>query len=249
MPVSAFQDQTFLIAGASKGIGYALAEHLSRAGASLLLHASNDASVSALKERLSGYNHTYFAADFTDTQSLEPLVKQALGDGCKLDGFVNCVGLRSRKPLHLLKPSHVAAILQANVASFIEMVRLVTHKSVAAPSMSIVQLSSISALVGSPGITAYAASKAATDSAVRCMAKELTKKNIRVNSIVCGQINTEAYQELMSSKPGAEDKVLERQYMGLGEPADVVNLISFLLSSESKFINGACLPADGGFLT
>ena len=81
------------------------------------------------------------------------------------------------------------------------------------------------------------------------MAKELYKKEIRINSIISGQVNTEAYQDLMNTKTDKIDPVLERQYLGLGEPDDVANLILFLLSNKSRFITGTALNADGGFLS
>ena len=96
--------------------------------------------------------------------------------------------------------------------------------------MSIVSISSISSIVGGKGVTTYAASKAAIDTAIRCLAKELHKKSIRINSVLSGQINTEAYKELMDSKTDKKDQVLDRQYLGLGEVNDVANVILFLLS-------------------
>ena len=75
------------------------------------------------------------------------------------------------------------------------------------------------------------------------------KKSIRINSVLSGQINTEAYKELMDSKTDKKDQVLDRQYLGLGEVNDVANVILFLLSEKSKFITGSSVPVDGGFLS
>ena len=124
-----------------------------------------------------------------------------------------------------------------------------TKKNQFNPGLSIISISSISSTVGGSGVTIYAASKAAIDAAIRCLAKELHKKNIRINSVISGQINTEAYKDLMNSKTDKIDQVLDRQYLGLGEPEDVANVILFLLSENSKFITGSSVPADGGFLS
>ena len=156
--------------------------------------------------------------------------------------------MRSRRPINLIKPSHTSHVLATNVTSFLEMVRIITKKNQFNPALSIVSISSISSVVGASGNTAYAASKAAIDASIRCLSKELYKKSVRINSILCGQINTESYKELMNSKTDKIDKVLERQYLGLVEPDDVTNLILFLLSSRSKYITGKSLPMDAGYL-
>jgi NAD(P)-dependent dehydrogenase (short-subunit alcohol dehydrogenase family) len=140
-------------------------------------------------------------------------------------------------------------VLNTNVTSFLEMVRLVTKKNQFNPGLSIVSISSVSSLVGGPGVAVYAASKAAIDASIRCLAKELYKKEIRINSVISGQINTLAYQKFIESKTDSIDPVLERQYLGLGNTNDVANVILFLLSVKSRFISGAAVPADGGFLS
>jgi NAD(P)-dependent dehydrogenase (short-subunit alcohol dehydrogenase family) len=247
--VKKFENKHILITGASKGIGFDLAENLNNLGAKLILHASSDEGIQKLKERFSNTEHVFFQANFSEPQMLEDAWQSQISRDVKLDGFVNCVGLRSRRPLNLLKPNHVIEIMLANVASFIEMTRLVCKKNAYNPGLSIVTISSIAAHSGGPGVTAYAASKAATEAAVRCLAKELFKKEIRVNSLVCGQINTEAYSDLMDSKGEQTDTILERQYLGLGTTQNISDILLFLLGKESGFITGSTIPADGGYLS
>jgi NAD(P)-dependent dehydrogenase (short-subunit alcohol dehydrogenase family) len=244
-----FENKYILITGASKGIGFTLAENLDNLGAKLILHASTDAGMNKLTDSFANKGHLLFKADFSDPLSLEEAWQSQINQDIKLDGFVNCVGLRSRRPLTLLKPAHVMQILNANVASFIEMCRLICRKNGFNPGLSIITISSIAAHSGGPGVTAYAASKAATEAAVRCLAKELFKKEIRVNSLVCGQVNTSAYADLMETKSDATDTILERQYLGLGSTQNITNILLFLLGGESCFITGSAIPADGGYLS
>jgi len=244
-----FKDKYFLITGASKGIGFALAERLYALGAGLILHAATDESLEKLKFRFKDSKHRFIKANFFDPESLEQVWQSQMDKNLALSGFVNCVGVRSRRPINLLKPSHVTEVLSANVTSFIEMVRLITKKGNYLPGLSMISISSISAHSGGSGVTAYAASKAATEAAVRCLAKELYKKEIRINTLVCGQVKTEAYDELMASKSDTEDKVLERQYMGLASTQNITDILLFLLSNQSRFITGSSMPADGGYLT
>jgi NAD(P)-dependent dehydrogenase (short-subunit alcohol dehydrogenase family) len=246
--MSEFKNKKILITGASKGIGFALAEYLDECGASLLLHASSDGGIDRLKERFLSVSHSFWQADFFNPEAFESNLTGILDDFGPLDGFVNCVGVRMRRPVNLLNVKIIQETMTANFISYIEIVRLITKRNRYNAGLSIVTISSISAHAGSPAVSIYAASKAATESANRCLAKELFKKNIRVNSVVCGQINTEAYQDLMSSKGNETDVVLERQFMGLGMTSDVTKIITFLLSNESNFISGHSIPADGGYL-
>ncbi len=242
-----FKNKTILITGASQGIGFSTAVLLDSLGANLVLHASKEESIERLKTVFNSNRHLFFRTDFSSPDDIESKFKEIVLD-IKFDGYVNCVGMRSRRPINLIKPSHTNQILNTNVTSFLEMVRIITKKNHFNPGLSIISISSISSTVGGSGVTVYAASKAAIDAAVRCLAKELHKKSVRINSVISGQINTEAYKDLMNSKTDKIDQVLERQYLGLGEPEDVANVILFLLSEKSKFITGSSVPVDGGFL-
>jgi NAD(P)-dependent dehydrogenase (short-subunit alcohol dehydrogenase family) len=243
-----FKNKKIFITGASKGIGYALAEHLNVAGANLLLHASSEEGILKLRNRFNTENHFFWQSDFLKPEDFESSLSRVLEQFGPLDGFVNCVGVRMRRPINLLNVKIMQETMTANFVSYIEIVRLITKRNRYNAGLSIITISSISAHAGSPAVSIYAASKAATESANRCLAKELFKKNIRVNTIVCGQINTEAYQDLMNSKGNEADVVLERQFMGLGEPSDITKIITFVLSNDSKFISGHSIPADGGYL-
>ena len=243
-----FKNKTILITGASAGIGFSTAVLLESLGANLVLHASKEESIKKLKTIFKSNRHLFFQADFSNPYDIESKFKEIVL-GIKFDGYVNCVGIRSRRPINLIKPSHTNQILNTNITSFLEMVRVITKKNQFNPGLSIVSISSISSTVGGSSVTIYAASKAAIDAAIRCLAKELHKKSIRINSVISGQINTEAYKDLMNSKTDKIDQVLDRQYLGLGEPKDVANVILFLLSENSKFITGSSVSADGGFLS
>lgn len=242
-----WKDKVILITGASSDIGTAIATKLDALGAQLVLHASGPDSAVSLEERF-GKKHRVTSADFSSPLDLGKSFKEVLKD-IKLNGYVNCVGLRSRRPLKMLKPEHISEIMTVNFASYLEMLRIVTKRGQYSEGLSIVAISSIAAQSGGPGVTAYAASKAAVDAANRCLSNELYGKKIRLNSIVCGQVNTSAYEELMAGKTDKEDKVLQRQFMGIAEPQEIADMALFLLSEQSKFMTGSCLYADGGYLT
>ncbi len=242
-------NKNILITGASRGIGFDLAELLDQKGCNLLLHAGSDLGIQRLKEVFGGSDrHCFWQADFSKPDMLAVTLQETLQFFGPLSGYVNCVGLRVRRPLNLLNVAIATEAFATNVVSHLEVVRIITRKGLFAKGLSIVGISSIASHIGSPGVSIYAATKAAMESANRCLSKELFTKGIRINSIIAGQVNTEAYKELMQSKDSQVDLVLDRQYMGLIEPRGVAAMCVFLLSEQSQYINGSSLPVDGGYL-
>jgi NAD(P)-dependent dehydrogenase (short-subunit alcohol dehydrogenase family) len=242
-----FENKLIVICGASKGIGFNLAQTIDALGGTMVLHTNSDEGLQKLKQTFEPNKHMFLQANFSEPTQLEQAWQEQVGSVYKVDGFVNCVGLRSRRPINLLNAELVLEVMSANFVSHLEMIRILTKKNSYNAGLSIVGISSIAAHSGGAGVTAYAASKAAMEAATRCLAKELHKKQIRLNTVVCGQIHTEAYDSLMETKTDS-DQVLERQFMGLGKPQEVTDIILFLLSEESRFITGAAIPADGGYL-
>lgn len=243
-----FSGKNILITGAAIGIGKATAELLSNLGASIILVDIDEEMLHKTSSLLSNGPHLSMTFNMAENEGIEGLVKSIIAQTGPLDGFVHCVGIRSRRPLSLLTTKILSEVLNINFSSFVEIVRCITKKNHFNEGLSIVGVSSIAAQRGGAGVTAYAASKAAMDAAVRCLAKELAPKKIRLNTVVPAQINTPAYAELMKMKGNEEDQTLSRQYLGLGEAEDVAAAITFLLGQHSRFISGTALPVDGGFL-
>lgn len=236
------------IAGASSDIGIEIARTLTEEGLALILHANGDSGKSRLEQEFKehiGATHQIVQCDFSDLESmnerLAPIFKEF-----PLSGMVNCVGIRSRRPLKMLKPAHVSEVLSINFLAFIELCRIATGRNHFKPGLSIVQISSISAQSGGASVTAYAASKAASDAAVRSLAKELSSKSIRINSLLCGQVDSAEYHKLMEGK--SSDLVMERQYLGLVQTREIADIVLFLLSERSGKMSGQLIPVDGGFL-
>lgn len=244
-----FTGKQILITGASIGIGKETAILLSKLGAKVLLLDIDENGLREAMPFLEGEGHHYFCYDLSNLDGIEQKVKEIVETCGAIDGFVNCVGIRSRRPLSMITPKVLNEVMNVNFGAFIELIRNITKKKNFNEGLSIVGISSISSQKGGTSVTAYAASKAAMDSAVRCLAKELAPKKIRLNTVVPAQINTPAYAKMLTMSGGAEDITLTRQYLGLGEPSDVANTIVFLLSNSSRFITGSSIPVDGGFLS
>jgi NAD(P)-dependent dehydrogenase (short-subunit alcohol dehydrogenase family) len=244
-----FKAKRILITGAATGIGKETAILLSKLGAKLILLDINQEGLKEVVSCLKGIEHVYFMFDLGNLEGIELKIDEMVSTCGPVDGFVHCAGIRCRRPLSMIKPKVIDEVMRLNFGSFIELVRCLSKKNHFNKGMSIVGISSISSQKGGMSVTAYAASKAAMDSAVRCLAKELAPKKIRLNTVVPAQINTPAYFDFLKMNGGAEDETLSRQYLGLGEPIDVANTIAFLLSNSSRFITGSAIPVDGGFLS
>ena len=117
--------------------------------------------------------------------------------------------------------------------------------------MTIVGVSAIGAYLGNSTKTAYCASKSAMNSAVRCMAKELSSKKIRINTVAPGVTDTPMAKisEDYGADSDAYKQILERQYLGICQPEDIANSIAFLMSDMSRMITGNCICVDGGKLS
>ena len=246
-----FNGKCILIAGGAKGIGRETGILLSKLGAKVVLMDLKKSDLLDAIACMEGENHLYYEYDLNNLEGIQNLMKEIVSISGPFDGFVHCVGVRSRRPLSLTTPAVISQILNVNFISFVEIIRNISKKNNFNEGLSIIGISSISSQIGHKSVTAYAASKAAMDSAVRCLAKELGSKKIRLNTVVPSTINTHVYKEFISSIDDTDknNEFPARQHLGLGEPIDVANTIAFLLSKSSRFITGSAIPVDGGFLS
>jgi len=246
-----FTGKQVFITGATAGIGKETAVTLSRLGAKLILLGHLEGELTDTMSILDGKGHHAVVYDLSDLAGIEPMIRELYAIRGPFDGFVHCVGIRSRRPLAMITPVIMREVINTNLGSFLELVRCISRKGNFNPGLSIVGISSISSQRGHKGVTIYAASKAGLEAAGRCLAKELATKGIRVNTVVPAQIDTPAYREFLkiSGENDESPDLLSRQYLGLGQPSDVANVIAFLLGGSSRFITGSAIPVDGGFLS
>jgi NAD(P)-dependent dehydrogenase (short-subunit alcohol dehydrogenase family) len=179
---------------------------------------------------------------------IEPQLNQITKECGPFNGFVYCAGIGGVRPLSLTKYSFTHEMMNANLYSFIEMVRCITKKRCFAPAGSIVSISSVSSIKGLKSKIAYSASKAALDASVRSMAAELSEKKIRVNSILKGWVTSDMQKDFIKSNMElSENDDFKRQLLGAIEPVEIANTVAFLLSDATKTITGTSLLLDGGY--
>lgn len=240
-----------LVTGASQGIGRETAIQICRLGAKVSLISRNEEKLIATLGLLDGKDNEVYPYDLKNIEDIEKLVKLIVSKRGAFDGLVHCAGIATMRPLSMTKYDFLHDMMLINFYAFVELVRCISKKKNHNKGASFVGMSSIASKAGDKSKIAYCASKSAMDAAVRCMAKELEPKKIRVNTVVAGLIKTDMYKEIID-KVGDDSvnlNVLDKQYMGMGEPLDIANSIAFLLSDASKFITGTGLIADGGYLS
>lgn len=240
-----------LVSGASSGIGRETSILLSKLGARLTLLARREEQLKETLCMLDGDGHTYCSFDLSKIDDIEAMIKSLVQSHGAFDGFVHSAGISSYRPLAQMKKVAIEKVMDINYYSFVELIRCITKRNQFNEWLSIVGISSISSIVGNQSKTAYCASKAAMDASIRCMAKELSTKKIRVNSVTPGLVKTEFFETFQDKGTDSEDAkaILRRQYLGVCESTDIANAIAFLLSSASRMITGSTIIVDGGRLS
>jgi len=245
------QGKHILVTGASSGIGRACAIHFSRSGAKVTLLARNEARLQETLSKMSGGGHIVIPYDLANIDGIEAMVDSVVKTQGKLDGLMYCAGDCYRYPLAVCKPPVVQASMQINYFAFVETLRCSAKKRNSSNGASFVCMSSDASLKGEKCLLTLGSSKAALNYTVRCAAKELAARKIRVNAISASYIGGSMIVQETRSMLG-EDQVnriiQEQQPLGEGQPQDIANMAAFLISEEARFITGTIMLVDGGYM-
>lgn len=245
-----FRDRVILITGAAQGIGFACADYLSGLGAKIcMIDVDKNGHQAAEKIKAE-----FYECDVTRKADITATLKTITERHGKIDGLINNAAILHKAPFLELSEQDFDRVLSVNLkGSFLmgqavaqQMVRQIENKI--ETLNSIVNMSSVNAVLAIPDITPYVVSKGGLNQLTKVMALSLAPHGIRVNGIGPGSIETEMLKSVMNNE-AARHMILSRTPIGrAGQPHEIASVAAFLLGSESSYITGQTIYADGGRL-
>lgn len=241
-----FAGKVALVTGGSRGIGSAIAEALARAGAQLAILARDGANAEAVAHGLGNGTARGFACDVTDAQRVEATVdavEQAFG---QIDILINNAGTTRDNLLFRVSEDDWDTVLDTNLKGAFLVTKHAARGMIKRRWGRIVNITSVVGISGNKGQANYTASKAGLIGFTKSVAKELASRNVLVNAIAPGFIDTELTRRI---SPAARDTLIQGIPLGrLGEGADVASAVLFLASEYASYITGQVLVVDGGMV-
>ncbi len=243
-----FKGKTALVTGASRGIGRAVAVALARGGANVALnYAGNEAAANeALKLVLAAGapKAKLYRFDVADPGACGAAVEQVIADLGGLDVLVNNAGIAVDQLVMRLKDEDWNRQIQVNLTGTFNLIRAAARPMMKARRGAIVNVASVVGETGNAGQAAYAAAKAGQIGLTKSVARELASRNIRVNAVAPGFIDTDMTAALPEA---ARTKLMEGIPLArLGTAEDVANAVAFLASDQASYVTGEVLRVNGG---
>lgn len=233
-------NKTYLITGGTSGIGLQVATDLAAKGAKVVIVGSNPTKLEHAVSQLPTENYG-ICFDLKNLNKIGDIFAQCAEWSIVFDGMVHCAGI---SPLMLVRENDVQTMLDTfavNYFSFVELVKYFQREMTSASAASIVAISSITASQASNRQSVYGSSKAALEETVRCLAKELMLRHIRVNAVAPGVVESEMLAQLETKSNG-----IARSPLGIIPAEQVSRLILYLLSDDAAYMTGSILKMDAG---
>lgn len=242
--------KNYLIIGASSGIGAACARELFNDADNLILVGRNKERLDAVSEEC-GCNTHVCVYDLNDLNNLKDIFSVCKEKGFRLDGMVYSAGINADCPIKVSQISLMQEAMTVNCFAFIEAGKYFYSKSFSNDGASIVAISSISSITCEKGMALYSASKAALNAVVKTMAKEYSRRQIRVNAILPAGVDTPMARQKMAAlgtvkEPGRVEDTQSGQYLGLIPDVVVAHNARFLMSQDSVYTTGELMIIGAG---
>ncbi len=237
-----------LVTGASRGIGSAIALELAAQGAAVAGTATSSSGADQISRMLveRGFKGRGFTLNVTDERQMEQVLDAAQAEFGRLYALVNNAGITRDNLLMRMKDSEWDDIMETNLKAVFRLCRLCMRELIRAREGRIINIVSVSGEMGNPGQTNYAAAKAGVIGFSKSLAREIASRNVTVNCIAPGFIDTDMTRALPEAQRQA---VLQHIPLGrLGQPAEVAAAVAFLASPLAAYITGATIDVNGGML-
>ncbi len=242
-----FQEKTAIVTGGARGIGRAICLELARRGCGIAFNYSRSADqAQALLGEISALGRTVldFQADAADSACVEAMVREVKEKLGRIDYLVNNAGIIRDKLLLRMSESEWDEVIDTNLKGAFNFSKAVAGIMLRSRSGSILNISSVSGVVGMAGQTNYSASKAGLIGLTKAMAKELAGRNVTVNALALGLIETDMIRSLPEEYKNTMLKSIPLGRFGTAE--EVGRLAAFMLSNDARYITGQVIQLDGG---
>ena len=231
------ENKVVLVTGAGRGIGKVIAEQFVADGAVVYANDLNEVVIDGAKS---------ICFDVTDSAALKAGLMQIYKAEGRIDCVVSNAAVIANQKLGMVTKPLLEKMYAVNVFAVIDIMQIVSRLMARNGGGSIINMASVTGVVGSPGQVAYSASKGAVIAMTKSAAKELSPMGIRVNAVAPGIIKTERFEELYEVSGEKIDQRISRIALGrLGTPQDVANAVAFLASDRASYISGQILGVDG----
>ena len=243
------ENKVCLVTGAGRGIGRVIAEQLASDGAVVYTADLAMGDMEAWATKTAADNNTRvvpMVMDVTDTAAVKNGLMSIHKTEGRIDVVVNNAAIIQNQKLGMVTKPLLEKMFAVNVFAVIDIMQIASRLMARTGGGSIVNIASVTGVVGSPGQVAYSSTKGAVISATKSAAKELSPMQIRVNAVAPGIIKTERFEELYEASGDKIDQRISRIALGrLGSPQDVANAVAFLASDRASYISGHILGVDG----
>jgi len=233
-----------LVTGASRGIGKAIAEHLAAMGATVIGTATTEGGADNISAYLRDCGGRGMCLNVTDADSVAAVIK-AIGDEFgAVSILVNNAGITRDNLLMMMKEDQWQDIIDTNLTSIYRLSKAVLRSMMKARKGRIINIASVVGLTGNPGQTNYSATKAGMLGFSKSLAREIGSRNITVNCVAPGFIDTDMTRELPEEQ---RDALINQIPLNrLGDPADIAAAVAFLASPAAAYITGETINVNGG---
>lgn len=242
-----FENQVAVVTGAGRGIGHAIAVRLANEGARVASVSRTEANAQRTADEINAGRADAakaYAVDVADHAAAQKIGAQILEDFGRVDILVNNAGV-TRDGLSMRMPvEDWDTVLNTNLKGAFNFVQALMRPMIKQRSGRIINISSVSGLIGNAGQANYSASKAGLIGLTKSLARELASRGITVNAVAPGLIETDMTGVLSEE---VRQAILQKVPLGkLGEPDDIAAAVAYLASAEAKYITGQVLTVDGG---
>ncbi|RAP34095.1 beta-ketoacyl-ACP reductase [Candidatus Marinamargulisbacteria bacterium SCGC AG-410-N11] len=241
------KEQVAIVTGSSRGIGLSIAKHLASMGANVVLCARNQDLVNEVANEI---EKTYkvktlgVSLDINDLDAIKQLTDQTIKTFGKIDILINNAGITADKLLMRMSEEDWESVISTNLSSVFKMTKSVIRYMIKQKYGRIINVTSVVGVIGNPGQSNYAASKAGIIGFTKSIAKEVGIKNITCNAIAPGFIETDMVKSLPEEYI---NNIIKTIPLGrLGKPEEISETVGFLASSGSSYLTGKVISVDGG---